>query len=111
MTWADFIVRGTLLLAAGFAASYAFGRASAALRHFVWTAAFVALLARPGSLERVRSELGRIMEAKLEHSIETSHRSVLVPIAARWTLFPMMAAPRLIYQKIDTFAAIPTERD
>jgi diguanylate cyclase (GGDEF)-like protein len=73
--------------------------------------AFVALLARPGSLERVRSELGRIMEAKLEHSIETSHRSVLVPIAARWTLFPMMAAPRLIYQKIDTFAAIPTERD
>jgi TonB family protein len=40
-------VRGTLVLAAGFAASYAFGRASAALRHFVWTAAFVALLALP----------------------------------------------------------------
>ena len=47
MTWAGFIVRGTLLLAAGFAASFAFGRASAALRHFVWTAAFVALLALP----------------------------------------------------------------
>ena len=50
MTWADFVVRGTLLLAAGFAASYAFGRASAALRHFVWTAAFVALLALPVGL-------------------------------------------------------------
>src|ERR1035438_2989528 len=47
MTWADFIVRGTLVLAAGFAASYAFGRASAALRHLVWTSAFVALLALP----------------------------------------------------------------
>ena len=47
MTWADFIVRGTLVLAAGFAASYAFGRASAALRHLVWTAVFVALLALP----------------------------------------------------------------
>jgi TonB family protein len=50
MTWADFIVRGTLVLAAGFAASYAFGRGSAALRHFIWTAAFVALLALPVAL-------------------------------------------------------------
>jgi TonB family protein len=47
MTWMDFAVRGTVLLAAGFAASFAFGRASAALRHFVWTAAFLALLAMP----------------------------------------------------------------
>src|ERR1019366_2885898 len=50
MTWADFVVRGTLVLTAGFATSYAFGRASAALRHFVWTAAFVALLALPLAL-------------------------------------------------------------
>jgi TonB family protein len=47
MTWADFVVRGTLVLAAGFAASFAFGRASAAVRHFIWTAAFLALLALP----------------------------------------------------------------
>jgi TonB family protein len=50
MTWADFVVRGTLVLAAGFAASSAFRRASAALRHFVWTAAFLALLALPVAL-------------------------------------------------------------
>ena len=47
MTWTDFIVRGTLVLAAGFAASFAFARASAALRHFIWTAVFLALLAMP----------------------------------------------------------------
>ena len=47
MTWTDFVVRGTLVLAAGFAASFVFGRASAALRHFIWTAAFLALLAMP----------------------------------------------------------------
>ena len=47
MTWADFVVRGTLVLAAGFAASFAFGRASAALRHLIWTAAFGALLVLP----------------------------------------------------------------
>jgi TonB family protein len=47
MTWTDFVIRGTLVLAAGFAASFVFGRASAALRHFIWTAAFLALLAMP----------------------------------------------------------------
>ncbi|MCX6627725.1 MAG: hypothetical protein NTW28_08865, partial [Candidatus Solibacter sp.] len=50
MTWLDFVVRGTLVLAAGFAASLAFGRASAAVRHLIWTAAFVALLALPFAL-------------------------------------------------------------
>lgn len=50
MNWADFVVRGTLVLAAGFAASFVFGRASAALRHFIWTAAFVSLLALPVNL-------------------------------------------------------------
>jgi hypothetical protein len=50
MTWADFVVRGTLVLAAGFAASFAFGRASAAVRHLIWTAAFLALLAWPVAL-------------------------------------------------------------
>ena len=50
MTWADFVVRGTLVLAVGFAASYVFGRASAAVRHLIWTAAFLALLALPVAL-------------------------------------------------------------
>ena len=50
MTWSDFILRGTLLLAAAFLSSYAFARASAALRHLIWTAAFVALLLLPGAL-------------------------------------------------------------
>jgi TonB family protein len=50
MTWMDFVVRGTVVLAAGFAASFACGRASAALRHLVWTATFLALLAMPFAL-------------------------------------------------------------
>lgn len=47
MTLPDFVLRGTVVLAAAFAASYAFGRASAAVRHFIWTAAFLALLMLP----------------------------------------------------------------
>ena len=50
MTWLDFVVRGTVVLAAGFAASFALGRASAAVRHLIWTVAFLALLALPVAL-------------------------------------------------------------
>src|SRR4051794_5322690 len=50
MTWSDFILRGTLVLAAAFLTSYAFARASAALRHLIWTAAFLGLLLLPAAL-------------------------------------------------------------
>jgi diguanylate cyclase (GGDEF)-like protein len=73
--------------------------------------ALVALLSRGESLESVRSEVGRIMTTRLEHTIRTPSRSIMVPIAARWTLFPMMAAARLVYQKIDVFAAAPAPRE
>ena len=39
--------RGTLILAAAFAAAAGLRRSSAAVRHFVWTAAFAALLILP----------------------------------------------------------------
>ena len=74
-------------------------------------AVLMALLPRTGSLERARSEVGRLMETRLEHTIQTPSRSILVPIAARWTVFPMMASPRLIFQKIDAFVATPPSRD
>ena len=50
MTWADFVVRGTLVLAAGFAASFVFGRASAAVRHFDLDGGFCGVLALPVAL-------------------------------------------------------------
>jgi GGDEF domain-containing protein len=79
---------------------------------FRWSElALLALLARPDSLESVRNEVGRLMATRLEHTIQTPSRSILLPVSARWTLFPVMASPRLIYQKLDAFAAAPTSRE
>ena len=65
----------------------------------------LALLSRPVRLEIVREEIARLMEYKYEHTVKTSSRTILLPISARWAVFPMMAAPRLLVQKIDTFTA------
>lgn len=79
---------------------------------FRWSGtALLALMARPDGIESVRSELARMMETKLEHVVRTASRTILLPIGARWSVFPMMAAPRMIYQKLDTFASFPAVRD
>ncbi len=56
MTWVDFVVRTTVLLSVAFAAAYAMQRASAALRHFLWTASFAALVLLPVAV-KVRPHL------------------------------------------------------
>jgi GGDEF domain-containing protein len=76
---------------------------------FRWSGpVLMALLPRPGTIEQVRKEIAQIVETKLEHTIKTPTRSILIPIGARWAVFPMMAAPGLIYQRIDPFAALAT---
>ncbi len=79
---------------------------------FRWSGpALLAILPRRSSIERVRLEIARIAETRLEHNIETPSRSIMLPISARCSLFPMAAAPRLMFQKIDAFAAGPVQRD
>jgi diguanylate cyclase (GGDEF)-like protein len=79
---------------------------------FRWSGpALLAIVPRTSSIERVRIEIGTIAETRLEHNIETPSRSIMLPISARWSVFPMMAAPRLMFQKIDAFAAGPGVRE
>ncbi|MBZ5723632.1 MAG: diguanylate cyclase [Acidobacteriia bacterium] len=76
-----------------------------------WTGVtFLGLLARAGGIDRVRGEVGRIMGNRLEHKVRTESRSFRIPITARWALFPMMASPRLVIHKIDSFSAFQTSR-
>ena len=53
-----------------------------------------------------RDEVARLMEVRCEHTVQTASRAILLPIAARWTVFPTMAAPRLLIHKIDAFEAM-----
>jgi diguanylate cyclase (GGDEF)-like protein len=79
---------------------------------FRWTGPTLAgLLYRVNRLERVRDEVGRFMELKYEHTVRTASRTILLPISARWALFPMMAAPRLLTQKIENFICFRTSHD
>jgi hypothetical protein len=50
--------------------------------------------------------VARLMEVRCEHTVQTASRTILLPIAARWTVFPSMAAPRLLIHKIDAFEAM-----
>src|SRR5580700_1014761 len=50
----------------------------------------LAVLEGRTSAELVRSEMNRWMESKVEHTIQTPTRSVLIPICVRWCVFPIM---------------------
>jgi diguanylate cyclase (GGDEF)-like protein len=65
------------------------------------------VLPRQDNIDCVRNEVARMMATRLEHTIQTPSRSLLVPVSARWSVLPAMAATRLICQRIDAFTAAP----
>ena len=78
---------------------------------FRWSdTTIVALLYRTSRLERVRDEVGRVMEHKYEHTVEMASRTVLLPISQRWAVFPMMAQSLLLFRNIDSVISHQTSR-
>ena len=81
-------------------------------RIFRWSkGALLALLPRPNRLEIVRDEVARLMDIRCEHTVQTASRTILLPIVARWTVFPSMAAPRLLIHKIDAFTEMKAAKE
>jgi len=81
-------------------------------RLFRWTGpVLVGLLPRVSRLEIVRDELAGVMHAPFEYTVQTASRSVLLPVSARWAVFPMMASPRLLFHKIDSFTNFQSGND
>jgi len=78
-------------------------------RLFRWGGgALVALLLRPARIEQMRREFGRLVDTGYEHTVNTPSRVVHLPIQPRWAVWPMMASPALLMQKLDSFASMQT---
>ena len=79
---------------------------------FRWTGpTLTGLLFRSHRLERVRDEIGRVLEIKCEHTVRTASRTILLPISVRWALFPLVASPRLLTQKMENFINFQSSHD
>ena len=73
---------------------------------FRWTgASLLAVAPRAESLQHVRDEFAKLMAQKLEYTFQTSTRSVLLPITARWVVIPFSASPGTLIEQIDAFAS------
>jgi hypothetical protein len=51
----------------------------------------VALIERSESLDRVRDQIRRIMEMRLDENLELGERAVLIPVSAAWSVFQLVA--------------------
>ena len=71
---------------------------------FRWSGPAVLML-RPGAAEQAGSIIRRVLEQRVEYEVELAARTILLPIAARWEVVPMMADPRLLVNKIDSIVA------
>jgi GGDEF domain-containing protein len=71
---------------------------------FRWTGPALAVLVRRNStVDTVRAEIDSLLAQKLEHTLTTISRTVQIPISARWTVMPLVASPRLLFHKMDSF--------
>lgn len=78
---------------------------------FRWTgASLLAVTIRSNRIETVRDEITRLMEHKMEYTVRTGARSILMPVAARWAVFPLVAPADRLIQDIDAFASLQPER-
>jgi diguanylate cyclase (GGDEF)-like protein len=74
---------------------------------FRWnSSALVVVRPRAARIELVRREFGRLLDIRYERTVETPSRAVHLPIMPRWAVWPMMASPPLLMQKIDSFATM-----
>jgi hypothetical protein len=71
----------------------------------------IALLEREERLEKVRTEIRRFIEVKLEKTIEVGNRSVLLPISASWSIFAVAPPMEELLKKMEAFTVAQVPRD
>jgi len=65
----------------------------------------VAVLDRSETLDQIRNEAQRILEPKLEETLEVDGRIVMTRISAAWSAFQLLTTAESAERQIDTFAA------
>jgi GGDEF domain-containing protein len=66
---------------------------------FRWSGPAVLML-RPGAAEQATPIIRRVLEQRIEYEVELPERTVLLPIAARWEVVPLMADAGLVVNRI-----------
>ncbi|HWY45862.1 MAG TPA: diguanylate cyclase [Bryobacteraceae bacterium] len=75
-------------------------------RVFRWQGpAVIAVLEREGRLDKVCAEIRPFADAKLEKTVEVGARTVMLPISANWTIFPVAPPVEELLKKLDAFTA------
>jgi GGDEF domain-containing protein len=85
---------------------------SASDQLFRWQGpALVALLERQERIDRVRTEIRRFADAKFDQTTEVGQRTVLIPISASWSIFPLAPPLDAVMKQLEAFAAAQAPRD
>jgi len=75
-------------------------------RLFRWKGpAMVAILERPQPLPVIRLLVKRLVDIRTEETFQFGERSVMVPISAAWSVFPLEATPPATQKHIHAFIA------
>lgn len=79
---------------------------------FRWSGpAFVALLARPDTIDLVRGALKRPLDKKLESEFDVGGRSALISLSLAWSVIGLIPPAANVPLFIDKFVAAQTPRD
>jgi GGDEF domain-containing protein len=71
----------------------------------------VALLERAERIERVRAEVRQFADVRLDKTTEVGQRTVLIPISAIWTIFPVAPPLDAFLRQVEAFTAAQVPRD
>jgi GGDEF domain-containing protein len=85
---------------------------SASDQLFRWQGpALAALLERAERLDRVRAEIRQFADIRFDKTTEVGQRTVLIPISATWSIFPLAPPLDAFLKQLEAFTAAQVPRD
>lgn len=81
-------------------------------RLFRWRGpALVAVLERPEGIDMIRAQIRRMLESRLEQTLDVEGRPVMITVSARWSAFQLTTTVAAAEKQIETFAASQMSRE